>query len=130
MSAHFVWLSWTFSLMLHLAVTVPLDYPDSSPRNDSMWNYREVSRHFKANDIIDMDNSMFLLDRLSQDARSLRYCRRKATCQPLSNSTCLGAKLPYSSTTLELVPRLTSVDQITVSLRFCFYFFKTAQIVS
>ncbi|XP_034246116.1 smoothened homolog isoform X2 [Thrips palmi] len=30
-------------------------------------------------------------------------CRRKAKCEHLNNTMCLGAKLPYSSSTLELV---------------------------
>lgn len=31
------------------------------------------------------------------------HCRRKAKCEHLNNTMCLGAKLPYSSSTLELV---------------------------
>ncbi|XP_066159357.1 protein smoothened isoform X1 [Euwallacea fornicatus] len=31
-----------------------------------------------------------------------RFCRRKATCVLLSNTTCMGAKLPYHLTTLDL----------------------------
>ncbi|KAL1488964.1 hypothetical protein ABEB36_014747 [Hypothenemus hampei] len=31
-----------------------------------------------------------------------QYCRRNAKCQPLLQSKCMGAKLPYHSTTLDL----------------------------
>lgn len=31
------------------------------------------------------------------------HCRRKAKCEHMNSSICLGAKLPYSSTTLDLV---------------------------
>lgn len=31
------------------------------------------------------------------------YCRRDAECQPLETSKCMGAKLPYQSTTLDLI---------------------------
>jgi len=31
------------------------------------------------------------------------YCQQKAKCQHLKNSTCLGVKLPYSSSTTDLV---------------------------
>ncbi|ENN70504.1 hypothetical protein YQE_12680, partial [Dendroctonus ponderosae] len=31
------------------------------------------------------------------------YCRRDAECQPLETTKCMGAKLPYQSTTLDLI---------------------------
>lgn len=31
------------------------------------------------------------------------YCRHKAKCEQLNNTTCLGVKLPYSSSTTDLV---------------------------
>lgn len=36
---------------------------------------------------------------LDQD---LQYCQRPAKCQPLAYSTCMGSKLPYYYTTLDL----------------------------
>lgn len=33
---------------------------------------------------------------------NLKYCQRPANCQVLNYSTCMGAKLPYRSTTLQL----------------------------
>lgn len=44
-------------------------------------------------------------DRFAGDPISklkLKYCQRSARCQTLNYSTCMGAKLPYSSTTLDL----------------------------
>lgn len=48
------------------------------------------------------DNMFY--DRFSGDdsKRKLQYCQRNAKCQTLNYSTCMGAKLPYSSTTLDL----------------------------
>lgn len=64
-----------------------------------------------------MDNPLFLLDRLNpfDGSRNLEYCRQKATCQTLNYTTCLGAKLPYTQTTLELVPNLETQERILVS---------------
>lgn len=50
----------------------------------------------------------------------LSYCRRPAKCLPLSfnnhtSATCLGTKLPYSKTTLELIPGLYSLEEVQVS---------------
>lgn len=99
-------------------VSLPTDFSDSKfGFNDSKW-YRDLdlihgsSRRYKVNDII--DNPVFLLDRLSTSDGARSYCRRKATCQTLNYTTCLGAKLPYTKTTLELVPSLVSQEQIMV----------------
>lgn len=40
---------------------------------------------------------------LSSPAGKGPHCFRKAKCEHMNNTTCLGAKLPYSSTTLDLV---------------------------
>lgn len=44
------------------------------------------------------------------------HCRRPATCQPLTNNTCMGVKLPYHSTTLELVD-LSSQERVQEKLQ-------------
>lgn len=44
-------------------------------------------------------------DRFAGDSISkikLQYCKRKAKCQGLNYGSCMGAKLPYGSTTLDL----------------------------
>lgn len=57
-----------------------------------------------------LHHPVFLLDRYSPGDPNLPlpagkgpHCRRKAKCEHMNNTMCLGAKLPYSSTTLELV---------------------------
>lgn len=44
-------------------------------------------------------------------------CTRKAECQALNYTTCFGVKLPYTITSLALVPELESQDEAQVSLR-------------
>ncbi|XP_014239427.1 protein smoothened [Cimex lectularius] len=39
------------------------------------------------------------------------YCTRPAKCEELNYTTCMGAKLPYTKTTLELVDGLSSQEQ-------------------
>ncbi|CAG9824594.1 unnamed protein product [Phaedon cochleariae] len=48
--------------------------------------------------------------------KNLRYCQRPATCQPLNHTTCMGAKLPYHSTTLNLTD-LTSQEKVQEKLQ-------------
>lgn len=47
---------------------------------------------------------------------NLRYCQRSAKCTVLKNATCMGAKLPYHSSTLELT-NLTSEEQVQEKLQ-------------
>jgi hypothetical protein len=42
------------------------------------------------------------------------YCRHPAKCEPLNYTTCMGVKLPYSCTTLELVGDLSTQEQVQV----------------
>lgn len=42
------------------------------------------------------------------------YCRHPAKCERLNYTTCMGVKLPYGSTTLELVGDSSSQEQIQV----------------
>ncbi|XP_025831873.1 protein smoothened [Agrilus planipennis] len=46
----------------------------------------------------------------------LRYCPRPAACQPLKYNTCMGIKLPYSSTTLDLI-NLSSQEVVQEKLQ-------------
>ena len=54
----------------------------------------------------------------SVSGESLEYCNRSAKCVPLKNTTCMGIKLPYSHTTLDLVDGLSSQDQAQVIILF------------
>lgn len=105
----------TWPLLLScVASALPFDSANIKLGFNESWY---PSRRFKGNDI---DNPLFLLDRLnpSDGSRSLEYCRRKATCQPLNYTTCLGAKLPYTKTSLDLVPNLETQDRIMVRVHF------------
>lgn len=42
------------------------------------------------------------------------YCRHPAKCERLNYTTCMGVKLPYGSTTLELVGDSSTQEQIQV----------------
>ncbi|CAH1406701.1 unnamed protein product [Nezara viridula] len=47
----------------------------------------------------------------------LDYCSTSAKCIPLNYTTCMGTKLPYSHTTLDLVDGLSSQEQAQEILR-------------
>lgn len=47
---------------------------------------------------------------------NLRYCQRSAKCTVLKNATCMGVKLPYYSSTLDLT-NLTSEEQVQEKLQ-------------
>ncbi|XP_011695451.1 PREDICTED: protein smoothened isoform X2 [Wasmannia auropunctata] len=68
----------------------------------------DLSRRMKVGE------SNYLLDRypigeLSPDTSA---CRRPAKCVPLIKSTCMGTKLPYAFTTLDLIPERVTQDII------------------
>ena len=50
----------------------------------------------------------------------LRYCVTRAECVPLNYSTCFGVKVPYTRTSLGLVPDVTSQEEAQVNLPFIF----------
>lgn len=49
-------------------------------------------------------------DSLDKFDLPLRYCPKEAKCQGLKYSTCMGARLPYHSTTLELTDLATQEE--------------------
>lgn len=70
-----------------------------------------------------LHHPVFLLDRFSPGDPVLPSpdgkgpnCRREAKCERLNNTMCLGVKLPYSSTTFELVGM--TQEQIQEKLQF------------
>ena len=63
----------------------------------------------------------FLLDRFTPtDGKELPYCRHPAKCERLNYTTCMGVKLPYGSTTLELVDDSSTQEQIQVCFSYKF----------
>ncbi|KAL1513553.1 hypothetical protein ABEB36_002952 [Hypothenemus hampei] len=52
-----------------------------------------------------------------------QYCRRNAKCQPLLQSKCMGAKLPYHSTTLDLTD-LSNQTKVQEKLQMCEQYLK------
>jgi hypothetical protein len=42
------------------------------------------------------------------------YCKHPAKCEHLNYTTCMGVKLPYASTTLDLVADSSTQEQIQV----------------
>lgn len=54
------------------------------------------------------------LDRYPIGELDVSTCRRPAKCVPLHKGTCMGTKLPYSSTTLDLIPERVTQDIIEV----------------
>jgi hypothetical protein len=51
------------------------------------------------------------------------YCRRSAKCEGLNFTTCMGVKLTYGSTTLELVGDSSTQEQIQVLKNTVYYLY-------
>lgn len=49
-----------------------------------------------------------------------KYCRKPATCHKMNYTTCMGVKLPYTSSTLELT-ELASEEQVQEMLQSYYY---------
>ncbi|XKL60090.1 hypothetical protein PGB90_001106 [Kerria lacca] len=47
----------------------------------------------------------------------MHYCQKNATCERLKYSTCFGVKLPYSSTSLNLIPGVSTQDDVQEKLQ-------------
>lgn len=61
-------------------------------------------------------NPIFM-DRYLPSQVDRKVCQKPAKCVPLNHTTCLGTRLPYSQTTLDLVEGVSSQEEIQVS--FC-----------
>ncbi|CAH0564156.1 unnamed protein product [Brassicogethes aeneus] len=80
------------------------------------------------NKILPSDRSPFVKHRATKKEHiyfdkfnpTLKYCRRPAVCQSLNYTSCMGAKLPYHSTTLNLTD-LSSQEKVQEKLQFYQY---------
>lgn len=73
-------------------------------------------KSLKLSSINMIKGSNYLLDRypageLPSDSSN---CRRQAACVEMQKSTCMGTRLPYTTTTLDLIPEHMSQDDIEV----------------
>ena len=98
--------------------SLPLELEHGFAANDdgenSMW--KDMSRHQRIKDP-NYRLDRYPIDELSPD---ISACRRPAKCVQLSKSTCMGTKLPYTFTTLDLIPEhvtqdIVEVDKITIN---------------
>lgn len=85
---------------------------------NNTWKGMELNTQHRK--ILGLEDSGYLLDRYSTDIT----CRRHVKCIPLHKSTCMGTKLPYSFTTLDLIPEHVTQDIIEVD-KIIFYIFFT-----
>lgn len=82
---------------------------NSNGENET-WKNLELSPRHRIKD------SSYILDRYS--IRELPSdplnCRRPAKCVEMQKGTCMGTKLPYTTTTLDLIPEHVTQDDIEV----------------
>ncbi|XP_029176490.1 protein smoothened isoform X2 [Nylanderia fulva] len=74
--------------------------PNSNNGENNTWKDMDLAPRHR------MKDSSYLLDRYSirELSPDVLTCRRPVQCVPLQESTCMGTKLPYTSTTLDLIP--------------------------
>uniref|UniRef100_A0A1B6DDX7 Protein smoothened n=1 Tax=Clastoptera arizonana TaxID=38151 RepID=A0A1B6DDX7_9HEMI len=93
------------------------NYNDNSDNNaehhETPFHSRESFMHRK----LEHERSFVLFHQgnNAENSKVAGHCRRPAKCQVLNNSTgftCLGAKLPYNYTSLDLVPGFSSVEEV------------------
>lgn len=100
----------------------PLELEHGFTTNDngenSTWKDIDLSRHR-------IKDPNYLLERypIGELSPDISTCRRPAKCVSLSRSTCMGTKLPYTFTTLDLIPEritqdIVEVDKIIIHLFF------------
>ncbi|XP_071558096.1 protein smoothened isoform X1 [Temnothorax nylanderi] len=88
----------------------PLELEHGFTANDNgengTWKDVDLSRHNRIKD------PNYLLERypIGELSPDISACRRPAKCLPLSRNTCMGTKLPYTFTTLDLIPERVTQD--------------------
>lgn len=110
-----------FSAVLHFVV--------GETRGSNVTFIGKSSNFSNANSWYDGEHA-FLRDRYSPRDAILPppdgkgpYCRQPAKCEYLNYTTCMGVKLPYASTTRDLVGDSSTQEQIQVCFFFAYVFF-------
>lgn len=102
-------------LLLCLAILVPSarlefdhGYPANSNSDNKTWSDLSLRHRIK--------DSSYLLDRypIGELPTDYAHCKRPAKCVQMSNATCMGTRLPYDTTTLDLIPEYTTQEMIRV----------------
>lgn len=74
----------------------------------------ETSGIYERNEIIENDRGESLYPYDLRSYSNSVECRRPATCVKLEYNTCMGTVLPYTMSTLDLLPEGTTQDLIAV----------------
>lgn len=96
--------------------------PESSEKHNidaerQTKHINNLSRNRSKDNIFDQ-RPVFSLNRFFPIlGEGLEYCKMPAKCIPLNYSTCMGMKLPYSQTSLDLIDELRSQEQAQELLR-------------
>lgn len=90
----------------------------SNGEHEGTFHFPNLSRH-KLKDVFEHERNLSPFNRFSSSLSEGKgsYCNRPAKCEPLNFTTCLGVKLPYARTSLELVDGLASQEQGQEQLR-------------
>lgn len=81
---------------------------NSNNGENNTWKDMDLAPRHRIKD------SNYLMDRYPIGSPDVSTCRKKVQCVPLQKSTCMGTKLPYTSTTLDLIPERVTQDIIEV----------------
>ncbi|XP_014203465.1 protein smoothened [Copidosoma floridanum] len=104
-------------LLLYFATLVPFARPEldhgfgaNNNRDDESWTETSVQHRIM--------EPAYLLPRLplSEFPGDYFHCRRPAKCVHMSNSTCMGTRLPYDTTSMDLIPYYTTQEAIREKL--------------
>lgn len=96
-----------------------LDNELNNDGENNTWKSMDLNPRHRIKD------SSYLLDRypIGELPSDVSNCRRPAKCVPLHKGTCMGTKLPYSFTTLDLIPERVTQDIIEVDRIIIYIFF-------
>ncbi|XP_001602300.2 protein smoothened isoform X2 [Nasonia vitripennis] len=97
-------------LLVCLAILVPsarleLDHSHTGGVNDDNKTWSDLGPRHRIKD------PNFLMDPMDY-----QHCKKPAKCVKMINTTCLGATLPYDTTSLDLMPKYTTQEMIMEKL--------------